>query len=63
MFAKLLGPKDVIAFNPEWYVRKWLASGWHSADDTASSKRDLTNRSQVTTAMYARFSNDINFIK
>ena len=27
MFAKLLGPKDIIAFNPESYVRKWLASG------------------------------------
>jgi len=60
MFAKLVGPKDVIDFNPELYVRKWLASGRHIADDTESRKRDP---SQVTTATYARFSNDINFIK
>jgi hypothetical protein len=64
MFAKLLGPKDIIAFNPESYVRKWLASGRHSADDTASRKRDPTNlQPSDYTATYARFSNDINFIK
>jgi len=40
MFAKLVGPKDVIAFNPESYVRQWLASGRHNADDAASRKRD-----------------------
>ena len=45
MFAKLLGPQDVIAFNPESYVRKWMASGRHSADDTASRKRDPTKHS------------------
>ena len=43
-FAKLLGPKDIIAFNPESYVRKWLASGRHGADDTASRKRDPTKQ-------------------
>jgi len=44
MFAKLVRPKDVIAFNSESYVRKWLASGRHSADDTASRKRDPTKQ-------------------
>jgi len=42
VFAKLLGPIDVIAFNSEPHVRKWLASGRRSADDTASRKRDPT---------------------
>jgi len=42
MFAKSLDPKDIIAFNSESYVRKWLAGGRHSADDTASRKRDTT---------------------
>jgi len=41
MFAKLVGPKDVFAFNPESYARKWLASG---ADGVASRKRDPTNQ-------------------
>ena len=48
MFAKLLGPKDVIACNPESYVCK-LASGRHSADDTASRKRDPTKHSSQVT--------------
>jgi len=44
MFAKLVGPKDLIAFNPELYVRKWRTSSRHSAEDTASRKRDPTKQ-------------------
>jgi len=40
MFAKMLGPEHCGAFHAKWYVRKWLSSGRHSADDTDSRKRE-----------------------
>jgi len=66
MFAKLVRPKDVIAFNPELYVRKWLASGL-AVGIVQMTLQVLSvirlSSSQVTAATYARFSKDINFIK
>ena len=38
MFAKMLGTEHCGAFHAKWYVRKWLSSGRHSADDTDSCK-------------------------
>jgi Domain of unknown function (DUF4371) len=38
MFAKLMGPRH---FSPELYAHKWIDSGRHSADDTASRKREM----------------------
>ena len=38
IFANMLGP-DCSTFRADWYVRKWLASGQHSADDTNSRRR------------------------
>lgn len=40
MFAKLMGPRH---FSPELYAHKWIDSGRHSADDTASRKREMNS--------------------
>jgi len=39
LFINYVGP-SLTEFHPEKYVRSWLVKGRHSADDTASRKRE-----------------------
>lgn len=39
LFINCVGP-SLTEFRPEKYVRSWLVKGRHSADDTASRKRE-----------------------
>jgi len=61
--AKWLGPKDTTVFNPKSEIRKWLASGRRSADETASRKRVTTKLHLVTTANYVTCWHVIKVIK
>lgn len=46
MFAEMIGPKNVTAFNTESYVGKWLDAGRPSEDETDSRQRDPGKQQQ-----------------